>query len=104
VSANLNVPLPQCRSCFQVDQWRLHRLGEGPGCPLIVAATAGEVPSQWRNDRCSGHLKRPPVYRPAKEQPLPQEELFPEPAVAGRRLVPVDGWPDYAAQVRDGTG
>lgn len=86
MSANLNVPLPQCRSCFQVDQWRLHRLGEGPGCPLIVAATAGEVPSQWRNDRCSGHLKRPPVYRPAKEQPLPQEELFPEPAVAGRRL------------------
>jgi hypothetical protein len=88
----------QCASCFQVDQWKLRRLGEGIGCPLIVQAAAGKPPSQWKRDRCADYLKRPPVFRVAKERPLPQEPLFDEPTPEDRRLVEVSGWPDYRAR------
>ena len=115
--------LPQCRTCFQPDQWRLRRLEEGPGCPLLVAAVQGELPPQWRNGKCADHVKQPPVYRyprakaegvqggmfdePERRKrqlvPLPHEDaLFSEPGPAARALVPVDGWPDYRTAGRGG--
>lgn len=89
--------LTQCASCFQVDQWKLRQLGQGTGCSLITQAADGELPFQWKRGQCADYLKRPPVYRVAKERPLPQEPLFDELAPQERRLVEVPGWPDYRA-------
>lgn len=100
-----------CRICFQADEARKRVAGEGDGCPLWKQALANKLPTQWtrrRNAvmgdtyRCDSFLKQPPVARrpaaPAEIEPL--LEVEPE----DRFLVPVDGWPDWRAEARKGTG
>jgi hypothetical protein len=45
---------------------------------------------------CRVEAKKQPSRR--KPEPPPQDGLFAEPAHLDRRLVEVDGWPDYYSQ------
>lgn len=100
-----------CHRCFQPDEALKRVVGDGPGCPLLKIAEGGTVPEQWtlrrraemgNRYRCADFIKRPPVARKGRVEELPQEELFDMPEQTEKLLVPVDGWPDYAAQQRKG--
>ena len=71
--------------------------GPRHGLPADRPGSGWRASSQWTRGQCADYLKRPPVYRVAKERPLPQEPLFDEPEPQERRLVEVSGWPDYRA-------
>ncbi|MGE2714213.1 hypothetical protein ACQI4L_09160 [Mycolicibacterium litorale] len=98
-----------CRRCYQPDEAMKRVVGSGPGCPLLQIAASGVVPEQWTKRRkaemgntytCADFRKRPPVARKGRVEPMPQEELFDAPEPAEKLLVPVEGWPDYAALQR----
>jgi hypothetical protein len=89
-----------CRRCFQPDEAELRALGQGDGCPLLLQAADGHTPPEWKRGKCSAFRKTPsPLAKPTADE-LPQGELFDQPEVQTRRLVPLTTWPDYAAEGR----
>lgn len=97
-----------CRRCFQQSEVMKRVMGTGDGCPLLIQATRGALPTQWKRRRnaimsdtykCSEYLDQPKVNRRAKsdEPDIPMFNLEPHEAP----LIPVDGWPDWKAQRRE---
>jgi hypothetical protein len=96
-----------CRVCFQRDEALKRITNTGPGCPHLARAGQNKLPTPWtrrRNAvigetyRCAELQKQPPVNRRGKTTVdiEPMIDINPE----DRHLVPVDGWPDYAAEQR----
>lgn len=54
------------------------------------------LPGRTERERAAAYVRRPRRARP--KSPPQAEVLFDEPACQERRLVPVCGWPDYAAE------
>lgn len=93
-----------CDRCYQPDQATLRITGKGPGCPLLQAASAGALPTQWTRRRqatmgstyrCSEFTKHPPVTCKGSMPEIPQEGMFEIPEPSDRLLIPIEGWPDY---------
>jgi hypothetical protein len=101
-----------CDRCYQPDEAQRRLLGKGDGCPIFARTLQGEVPAEWKQGSaasasvmlysCIEHFDRPPVHRrPRAKATGVQLGMFSEPDRGKRFLVPVDGWPDYAAIARD---
>jgi hypothetical protein len=96
-----------CDRCYQPDEFKRRFAGEGQGCPIFKAAEDWGVPApEWSAHRsptiegqyrCKAFVAKPSKRRQAA-QPAPSLPMFDEPEHADRRLVPVEGWPDYHAQ------
>lgn len=96
-----------CRTCFQVDEARKRVTGDGPGCPHLLRAEQNKLPTPWKKRRnavmgetytCADYLKQPPVNRRGVA-PADTPSMLDVPE-AERNLVPVEGWPDWAAEAR----
>lgn len=99
-----------CETCCQPAAAERRLLGRGPGCAIAAQALSEEVPVEWRRGRghtgraedlfrCTKYLDRPPSTR-RKTVPTSTEPMFDSPR-EDRRLVPVEGWPDYRAIARN---
>lgn len=98
-----------CRVCFQPDE-AIARVTGGPnvhGCPHLIRSLTNKLPTPWKKRRnapigetykCEAFMDKPAVVRrgtaPADTVPML------DPAPEDRNLIPVEGWPDYAALQR----
>jgi len=96
-----------CAHCYQEDEARKRVLGQGDGCPLLLRAAAGRLPTQWTHRRnavmgdtyrCDDFLPKPPVNR--RKKSTEQTDILFDVEPAPQHLVPVEGWPDYRAEMR----
>jgi putative SOS response-associated peptidase YedK len=95
-----------CRVCFQPDESSKRITGDGPGCPHLARAAEGKLPTPWKKRRnaaygdtyrCEAFLKQPAVNRRATvAEDVPMLSVD----EGERYLVPVDGWPDFKAEMR----
>jgi hypothetical protein len=95
--------LAACDTCCNYGEKARRVYGhQTDGCPILRLAAQGVRPPQWRRFRgelrCTDFLARPPMGRSHKSRRAAVDEppMFDIEPV-GRRLVPVDGWPDYRA-------
>lgn len=95
-----------CRVCFQQDEARA-RLTNQHGCPHLMRSLTNKLPTPWKRRRnavlgetykCEAFIAKPPVNRHGTvvEEIEPMLDVDP----ADRNLIPVEGWPDYAALQR----
>jgi hypothetical protein len=100
-----------CLRCFQPDEALKRITDAGPGCPHLARAENNKMPNAWtrrRNAvmgetyRCSDFQKQPAVNRRGKAD-VDIEPML-DIAPAERHLVPVEGWPDWAAEGRKQKG
>jgi hypothetical protein len=105
-----------CGTCFQPDEAARRLFDRGGGCPILAQALGGAVPAEWKSrpDRgskpgaldvysCGRYRDRPAIYRrPRAKATGIQQSLFGDLEPAERALVPIAGWPDYAALERAG--
>lgn len=97
-----------CRVCFQPDEALKRVTGDGDGCPHLARGDAGKLPTPWTRRRtapmgetyrCEAFMKKPAVNRRPKTDVAVEPMLDVDPVE--RNLVPVDGWPDWAAEERN---
>lgn len=103
-----------CRVCFQPDEALKRVTDDGPGCPHLLKAQVNKValPEPWTRKRnaplgstfkCDDFRKQPAVNR-RRIAPDETPSMFDDVDPDERLLVPVEGWPDYAAQARRQSG
>lgn len=101
-----------CRQCFQPDEAQHRVLGTGEGCPHLAKAAADKLPKVWTRKRlpvlgktykCDDFRGKPKTTRRRSQAAITEPLLDLEPD-DGRVLVPVDGWPDWAAEERKTKG
>lgn len=96
----------KCAGCHQPDAVMLREFNRGNGCPhLRKAMIFGKMPGVWKRKRfgslgdtfdCAEYSESPPSTR-RRSAPADTAPMF-EVDEGDKRLVPVDGWPDYRAE------
>jgi hypothetical protein len=96
-----------CSRCFQPDEAAKRVLGSGDGCPLLKRARNGQMPGKWTRRRgealgstfkCAEYAPSAPTAR--RKRAVAEDVPMFDPEPVERLLVPIEGWPDYAAEAR----